>query len=99
MPEPSPELLRKLCALVRRLREESADFIEHHEDGQRWYNRGYANGMLRALRDLLGEETPCGEGLDDPALLAGHEVMAWGRAYRHGERVGEQETHEITGST
>ena len=97
MSELSRDLLEQLCQLVRRLRAESADYAEHHEDGQRWYNRGYANGMLRGLRKLLGEEAPCGQSLDDEAELAGHEVMAWGKAYRHGEQVGENETHEICG--
>ena len=92
------ELLEQLCRLIRRLRQESADFAEHHEDGQRWYNRGYANGMVRGLRRLLAEDRPCGQALDDEELLEGHEVMAWGRAYRHGEQVGEQETYEITGA-
>ncbi|WP_043108380.1 hypothetical protein [endosymbiont of unidentified scaly snail isolate Monju] len=93
------ELLEQLCALVRELRTGSADFLEHHEDGQHWYNRGYANGMLRALRDLLGEDCPCGEALDDEAELQPHRVMAWGKAYGHGEAMGERETHEITGNT
>jgi hypothetical protein len=97
MPPISPELLRQLCDLVARLRAESADFVEHHEDGQRWYNRGYANGIVRGLRALTGESRPCGQELDDPALLQGHEVMAWGKAYRHGEQVGEKETYEICG--
>ncbi len=93
-----PELLDRLCRLARRLREESADFQEHHEDGQRWYNRGYANGMLKALARLLDDPAPCGETPDDEALLQAHQVMAWGRAYRHGEEMGERETLEITGN-
>ena len=97
MPEIDPDLLQRLCRLVQRLRDESADFTEHHEDGQRWYNRGYANGMLRGLQQLLGTQVPCGQLPDDEALLAGHEVMAWGKAYRHGEQVGEKETYEICG--
>ncbi len=94
----SPELLEQLCALIRELRAGSADFLEHHENGQHWYNRGYANGMLRALRDLLGEDCPCGDVFDDEVELQPHRVMAWGKAYGHGEAMGERETHEITGS-
>ena len=93
----TPELLARLCMLARRLREENADFVDHHEDGQRWYNRGYANGMIRGLQQLLGEQTPCDLKPDDEALLQGHEVMAWGRAYLHGEQVGQKETYEIAG--
>lgn len=96
MPDMSPALLEQLCRLIQDLREQSADFAEHHEDGQRWYNRGYANGMIRGLQQLLGDEAPCDHLLDDETLLAGDEVMAWGKAYRHGEQVGEKEVHEIT---
>ena len=98
MPEMSPELLEQLCRLIRELREESADFVEHPEDSQRWYNRGYANGMLTGLQRLLGETRPCGQLSDDPQLLEGLELMAWGKAYRHGEQVGERETYEISGA-
>ena len=97
MSDISRDLLQQLCHLVHKLRAESADYAEHHEDAQRWYNRGYANGMLRGLQRLLGEDAPCGQALDDEAELTGHEVMAWGKAYRHGEQVGERETYEITG--
>jgi hypothetical protein len=98
MHEITPELLDQLCRLIRELREESADFAEHHDDGQRWYNRGYANGMVIGLQRLLGEQLPCGHSRDDPQLLQGHELMAWGKAYRHGERMGERETYEIGGA-
>lgn len=97
MPDLSPELLQKLCGLARRLRQENADFLEYPEDGQRWYNRGYANGMLKALQQLLGEDCPCGEPPDDESELTAHQVMAWGKAYRHGEQMGLRETCEVTG--
>ena len=97
MPQLSPDLLDQLCSLVAQLREESAGFEENHADAQLWYNRGYANGILRGLQRLLAQESPCGQALDDEFLLQGHEVMAWGKAYRHGERTGEQETYEISG--
>jgi hypothetical protein len=98
MPEISPELLEQLCRLIQELREESADFAERHQDGQCWYNRGYANGMLTGLQRLLGDEHPCGHSPDESQLLQGHELMAWGKAYRHGEQVGERETYEISGT-
>jgi len=92
-------LLDQLCELAQRLRSESEDFLEQHQDAQLWYNRGYANGMLLGLAELLGEQLPCGLQADDPTLLQGHEVMAWGKAYRHGESMGRKETFEIAGST
>lgn len=97
MPDLPPELLQRLCELACRLRRESQDFQEHPEDGQQWYNRGYANGMLKALQRLLGEDGPCGESPDEESELTAHQVMAWGKAYRHGEQMGLQETCEVTG--
>lgn len=93
------ELLEQLCELIERLRAESADFEQRHEDGQLWYNRGYANGMVLALQNLCEAKLPCGQQPDDPQILQGHEVMAWGKAYRHGESMGQRETYEITGSS
>lgn len=91
-------LLIQLINLIEQLRADSADFLENHQDAQQWYNRGYANGMVRGLQHLLGDQMPTGLRVDDEQLLKGHEVMAWGKAYRHGESVGEKEIHEITGT-
>jgi hypothetical protein len=90
-------LLDQLLALVDRLRDESAGYLEEPGDQQLWYNRGYANGMVLALRSL-GQDAALGDRLpDDPDQLGPHGPMAWGRAYRHGEETGRRETHEITG--
>jgi len=96
MPLPSPELLEQLNQLIEQLRSEAALFHESHEDTQQWYNRGYANGMVRGLNVVL-RKSQIEHLLDDEVLLQGHEVMAWGKAYRHGEQVGEKEIYEITG--
>lgn len=93
------DLQQQLFSLIAELREESADFLQHHEDAQQWYNRGYANGMVKALQSLLGEPLPENQQLDDPQFLQGNEVMAWGKAYRHGEQMGEKETYEIAGKS
>ena len=92
------ELLGQLLALIDQLREESADYLEEPGDQQRWYNRGYANGMVLALRSL-GQDAALGGRLpDDAAQIQPHGPMPWGRAYRHGEETGRRETHEITGT-
>ena len=91
------ELLDQLLALVDKLRDESQDFEQTHEDTQQWYNRGYANGISQALINITDSAAPVQFILDDVAVLQGHEVMAWGKAYRHGEEVGMKETYEITG--
>ena len=98
MPELSDELLGQLLALIDRLRDETAGFLDEPGDQQVWYNRGYANGMVAALA-RLGAEASLGPRLpDDPAELAAHQTMPWGKAYRHGEQMGSQETFEITGT-
>lgn len=101
MPELSdqvPEqLLDQLLDLIDRLRRDTEAFVDEPGDQQRWYDRGYANGMVRALQRLgqgerLGDRVP-----DDVAALCAHLAMPWGKAYRHGETMGDRETHEITG--
>lgn len=89
------ELLPQLLDLIDSLRGETTGFIERPDETQTWYNRGYANGMVVALgrlgfADRLGPRVP-----DAPEALQPHRTMAWGRAYRHGEEMGERETHEI----
>lgn len=98
MPELPDELLNQLLELIDRLRDETQDFLEQAGDQQLWYNRGYANGMLLALRrlgqtDHLGQRQP--DNIDE---LAGQLAMPWGKAYRHGEAMGSRETEEITGN-
>ncbi|MCB1723091.1 MAG: hypothetical protein H6959_01335 [Chromatiaceae bacterium] len=98
MSAPPDDLLDQLLDLVDRLRRESADYLANPGDQQLWYNRGYANGMVLALRhlqqhDRLGDRLP-----DEPGAVDGHVSMPWGKAYRHGETVGRRETFEITGS-
>ena len=98
MPDVPDELLRQLVDLIDRLREEAAGFLDQPGDQQAWYNRGYANGVLLALHQLVPAGRLDKRMPDDPAVLAGHLALPWGRAYRHGETIGQRETHEITGT-
>ncbi|MCB1802809.1 MAG: hypothetical protein KDI82_14050 [Gammaproteobacteria bacterium] len=94
----SDDLLSQLLDLIDSLRGESAEFLANPGDQQLWYNRGYANGMLTALYSL-GAGEKLGQRKPDPAAeIDAHAVMAWGRAYRHGESVGSRETFEIIGN-
>ncbi|MCB1789218.1 MAG: hypothetical protein KDJ27_02665 [Gammaproteobacteria bacterium] len=93
------DLLIQLIDLIDRLRDETADYLDKPGDQQLWYNRGYANGMVLALQALgdaaaLGERRP-----DDPDVLGAQLALPWGKAYRHGEAVGRQETFDVTGNT
>ena len=90
--------IRQLLDLIDSLRDETRTFLDEPGDQQVWYNRGYANGMLAALQGL-GQANRLGERrLDDTDEIGGQLAMPWGKAYRHGESVGRQETHEITGT-
>ncbi len=97
-PEPPDELIEQLLALIDSLHAETRGFLDDPGDQQVWYNRGYANGMLSALKRLgLGDRLG-GRLVDADDALAAHLAMPWGRAYRHGEAMGRRETHEITGT-
>jgi hypothetical protein len=96
-PPVPPELRDQLLALIARLYGETEGFLSAPDDQQLWYNRGYANGMVKALRDLgQADGLERLEGIDPADLIAGHEPLPWGKAYRHGFEMGERETHEIT---
>jgi len=90
-------LLDELLGIAERLYHETEGFLDQPEDQQLWYNRGYANGMLRALR-ALGYAPWLGTRLQDTDpddIIAGHELMPWGRAWQHGIEMGERETREV----
>lgn len=90
------DILEQLTALVIRLYGETEGFSDEHADGQLWYNRGYANGILKALTELGLSDSLEGQLQVDPDdLISGHETMAWGKAYLHGVDMGHRETFEI----
>lgn len=90
------DILTQLVDLVARLYGETEGFQEDHADGQLWYNRGYANGMVKALAEMGLIDALTGRVQPDPDdVIAGHEVMAWGKAYLHGADMGYRETFEI----
>ncbi|MGA7978733.1 MAG: hypothetical protein WCA32_00730 [Chromatiaceae bacterium] len=87
-----PQLLELICDLY----EESQEFLEQTGDAQLWYNRGYANGMIDALSELgYKEHVVAVVDPDEGEVAAGHELLPWGKAYRHGWEKGRQETHEV----
>lgn len=89
-------LLARLAGIVERLYGETPDFVDHPEDAQAWYNRGYANGVIAAL-----ERHGCAEVLDgrvdrDAADVAEpYRVFDWGQAYAHGAEKGFGEAQEV----
>jgi len=87
-----PQLLELICDLY----EGSQDYLDRTDDAQLWYNRGYANGVIHAL-ELLGYARHVAGALEpDPEdVIAGQEILPWGKAYRHGWEMGEKETYEV----
>ncbi|MBL3527626.1 MAG: hypothetical protein JMN27_08850 [gamma proteobacterium endosymbiont of Lamellibrachia anaximandri] len=86
----------RLLQLLQRLYAESDGLTESDGDLQLWYNRGYANGMIRALRDLgYAEQISRTVDADSEKRITGQELLPWGKAYLHGFEMGEKETREV----
>jgi hypothetical protein len=94
--QPDPDVLQQFLDLLVRLYDETDGFADSPGDAQLWYNRGYANGMVRGLREL-GQGAAVAERItpDDDDVVAGHAMMAWGKAYLHGAETGYRETLEV----
>lgn len=86
-----PQLLELICDLY----DDTQGFLDRTDDAQIWYNRGYANGVIHAL-GRLGYEKHVAGALDPDAedLIAAHEILPWGKAFRHGWEMGRKETYE-----
>lgn len=91
------EILERLMQLAARLYGETDGFEQHSEDGQLWYNRGYANGMLAGLGELGHTEAIRAAGItpDPEDIAADQALLPWGKAYTHGYEVGYRETQEV----
>jgi hypothetical protein len=88
-------IVQRLLRLVQELYTESEGLTESEGDLQLWYNRGYANGMIKALRVLGYAEHLAGLVAFDPEdFQVGQEFLPWGKAYWHGFEMGEKECRE-----
>jgi hypothetical protein len=88
-------ILQRLLRLVEELYAETDGLTESEDDLQLWYNRGYANGMLKALRAQGQEERLTGLVKADPGdYQVGQAFLPWGKAYWHGFEMGEKECRE-----
>lgn len=93
-------ILTQLMELLRDLYGETEGFLDRPDDAQLWYNRGYANGMVSALRELgHGDALPSELDLDPDGevwgLIAQQALMPWGQAHTHGLEMGRKETFEV----
>ena len=98
--ESADPVLPHLIRLLRGLYSETGGFLDRQDESQIWYNRGYANGRVAAIRELgYGESLPGGLDFDlDPAapdLIAQQSLNPWGRAYAHGAGKGHDETYQV----
>ena len=91
-----PAILQRLLQLVQQLYAETDGLVESESDLQLWYNRGYANGMLRELWARgHGDRLPGLVPADPADYLVGQEFLPWGKAYWHGFEMGEKECREV----
>jgi hypothetical protein len=93
-------ILIQLLQLLRDLYGETRGFLDRPDDAQLWYNRGYADGMIQAMRDLgYGSELPPELLLEidgeTGGLVAQQALTPWGRAHAHGLEIGRRETFEV----
>lgn len=91
-----PDLIEPLLALLTELTAESEGYLDRQDDPQLWYNRGYANGMVAALRELGHAARVAQVVAPDPYDSArDQDHLPWGKAYEHGRAMGARETREF----
>jgi hypothetical protein len=96
MQQTSEDLLPRLLQLALDLYEETTGLPETESELQLWYNRGYADGMVSRMR-ALGYQREVNDALGpgEDTISDEHRFLPWGKAYRHGFEMGEQETLEV----
>ena len=98
--ESADPVLPHLIRLLRGLCVETGGLLDRQDESQIWYNRGYANGRVAAIRELgYGKSLPGDLDCDlDPVawdLIAQQSLTPWGRAYAHGAGKGHDETCQV----
>jgi hypothetical protein len=88
-------VIDQLVALVKELYVESENYAENPSDVQLWYNRGYANGIVRFLNARGYTDETNHLKLDAEDLYHGQQVMEWHKAYHHGFEMGLRESGEV----
>jgi len=89
-------ILQRLLELVQELYAETEGLIDGEGDLQLWYNRGYANGMLKELSIHGYGEQLAGLVVADPEdYQVGQKFLPWGKAYWHGFEMGGKECREV----
>ncbi len=92
----SEDIFQRLLQVIQDLYAETASLTENDSELQLWYNRGYADGMVEAMRAAgFGPQLAAAGVATDKSLISGQEFLPWGKAYRHGFEMGEKETGEV----
>ena len=90
------DTINTLTKIVLRLYSETDGYMNDQSDVQLWYNRGYANGIVSALRSKnLFTAASLNIPLDDEELHQGQNFMEWEKAYHHGFEMGQREASEV----
>jgi hypothetical protein len=92
----SDALFQRLLQVVVDLYAETQSLSQSNGDPQLWYNRGYADGMIKAMRSSgYGPQLEEAGVLADDTQITDQEFLPWGKAYRHGFEMGEKEVGEV----
>lgn len=98
MSQQEQNIVQRLLQVLQNLYAESTGLSQEDSDLQLWYNRGYADGMLKAMKALGYERELAGvKAAGEPPPGEAESFLPWGKAYRHGSEVGERETYEVLG--
>ncbi len=90
------KVINQLIDLVARLYNETEGYMEQQDDSQLWYNRGYANGVVKALQDAgFDKMLQAKVTLEANDTAEEQRFMPWGKAYFHGFEMGEREAREV----
>ena len=90
-------MLDRLIGIAEDLYRQCEGFADRPEDSQLWYNRGYADGMVKALTALGHSEQIADLRRRMGAAKADvqrQKMLPWGKAYRHGSEMGYKETQQ-----
>ncbi|MCU7880631.1 MAG: hypothetical protein KZQ60_08910 [Candidatus Thiodiazotropha sp. (ex Lucinoma aequizonata)] len=94
------DVLKRFLQLVEDLYAETEILSEGESELQLWYDRGYADGMVSAMRPLDdAQQVDAVDATGDSSLVIGQELLPWGKAYQHGFDRGEKEITEIPGAS
>jgi hypothetical protein len=92
----SDAIFQRLLVVVEDLYAETQSLAQSDGELQLWYNRGYADGMVKAMRSSgYGPQLEAGGVRAQAPPIDSQAFLPWGKAYRHGFEMGEKEAGEV----